>query len=84
VRRLGALGKILLGRRKPLDQQRFSITPGMTPQAIEIQANAVKDALHNHSWNTMKEFDLEAHSWSAVASEWVEMMNLKSEVSQTA
>jgi glycosyltransferase involved in cell wall biosynthesis len=83
VRRLGALGDTLReaeasGSATLLDYAWDDAS------AIEIQANAVKDALHNHSWNTMKEFDLEAHSWSAVASEWVEMMNLKSEVSQTA
>lgn len=75
VRRLGALGDTL----KEAEQNGSATLLGydwVDPKGIEIHANAVKDALRNSSWETMKPFDLEKHSWSAVADEWVDFMKL--------
>jgi glycosyltransferase involved in cell wall biosynthesis len=83
VRRLGALQDTLKeaeanGSATLLDYEWDD------PQAIDIHASAVKDALRNSSWETMKYFDLEKNSWASVCGEWLEFMNLKGSEAKTA
>lgn len=75
VRRLGALGDTLKeaeanGSAVLLDYEWDAIN------AIDIQANAVINALRNRAWETMKPFDLNKHSWNAVSDEWIDFMKL--------
>jgi|GEM_PF-3250884 len=54
------------------------------PNAVQIQAHAVIDAMKNASWETMKPLDMEKASWNAVADEWLGFLSLEAKEVQWA
>lgn len=82
VRRLGAL-KDTLGEAEKTKSAALLDYDWDDDSSVELHAGAVVDAIKNKSWESMT-FDIDKHSWSSIADEWIGFMGLSKWIEASA
>lgn len=82
TRRLGALQNTLAdaeskGQAILIDEQVISDSDIAAKKGLEPYINACREVLREEKWKSVS-LDIEKHSWSEIANEWIAMMNVAS------